>query len=251
MVFWKCSITVLLVSIVFSLASILAAPKVHAFELVPKNTISGTLDEVCTPTQFLSLGKHSCTKHKKSASTFTLTPLVSPLPTLKETKEPEITPTITPESAPTTIPTPIDDSSLPTVTPEPTGTLSASVLFELVNNYRKQINLAPLQQDERVCSVAASRMNEMPQEIRGVHALHQGFYAKNLPYWATENMIYQHTEEAALRWWLNSPVHRSAIQGDYKYACGVCNGEVCDMIFTNYQEKVFSSSTTTKTIALQ
>lgn len=121
------------------------------------------------------------------------------------------------------------------------ATLSASVLFDLVNTHRKEINLPAFEQDKDVCSVATSRRDEIVREIFVTGVLHAGFYAKNLPYFATENLIWQHSEAEALSWWLNSPIHRSAIEGNYKYACGVCNGEVCNMVFTNYEKKIATS----------
>lgn len=126
--------------------------------------------------------------------------------------------------------------------PAPTATLSADTLFSLVNSHRAEIGLASFEHDAQVCSVAQSRAQEIPQEIFVTHQLHAGFYAKNLPYYATENLIWQHTEAEALNWWLHSPIHRAAIEGNYKYACGVCTGEVCNMVFTNYEQKIIASS---------
>jgi uncharacterized protein YkwD len=122
--------------------------------------------------------------------------------------------------------------------PSVEATLSADILFSLVNTHREQIGLPYFQKDPQVCSVAEARRKQIRTEIFLTHALHEGFYAMDLSFWATENMIWQHTEAEALSWWLHSPVHRSAIEGDYKYACGVCNGQVCNMVFTNYEPKV-------------
>lgn len=220
-VFWKHSITALFAVATMMLASTLLAPKAHALELVPKNTLKGSIPPVCSSSNFLSLGQNSCNEPQQKPSLFItsqLIPTKTPKPTIKPSKT----------------------SFVPGYIVTSTATLSAQNLFELVNKYREKISLTPFEKDSKVCSVAESRKDEMQQEIFITHALHQGFYAKNLPYFATENLIYQHTEEAALTWWLNSPIHRSAIQGNYKYACGVCNGEVCDMIFTNYEKKAFS-----------
>lgn len=115
--------------------------------------------------------------------------------------------------------------------------LNADVLFNMVNDYRSSIGLAPFQKDARICDVAASRGPELDNEIYVTHTMHAGFYARNLPYWATENMISMQTEQQALDWWLHSPIHRAAIEGDYKYACTGCYGKSCDMIFTNFTPK--------------
>jgi len=120
---------------------------------------------------------------------------------------------------------------------EATGSLNAEVLFNLVNSVRTQYGLAPFQKDDRICVVAASRAPELDSEIWVTHTMHAGFYARNLPYWATENIISMRTEQEAVMWWLNSPVHRAALLGNYKYSCIACAGRSCGMIFTNFDPK--------------
>lgn len=117
------------------------------------------------------------------------------------------------------------------------GVLNADVLFNLVNATRAQYGLAPFQKDDRICAVAVSRAPELDNEIWVTHTMHAGFYARNLPYWATENIISMHTEQEALNWWLNSPVHRAALLGNYTHACTACSGGSCGMIFTNFEPK--------------
>lgn len=129
------------------------------------------------------------------------------------------------------------------------STLSADLLFSLTNEYRTKIGKSPFEKEALVCSVAEQRREEIRQEIFVTHFLHSGFYAMNLPYYATENMIWQHTETEALNWWINSPVHRATIEGDYKYACGVCNGKVCSMVYTNYEPRVVVKTPTVLTVS--
>lgn len=118
------------------------------------------------------------------------------------------------------------------------ATLSADLIFELVNRHRAAINLFQLEHEPRVCAVAEARRESLYSEINITHTMHSGFYAMNLPYWATENMIYMQNEEQSVAWWLASPIHRSAVDGNYKYACGVCQGRACNMVFTNFDPKV-------------
>lgn len=129
--------------------------------------------------------------------------------------------------------------------------LNADVLFNMVNAYRAQVGLAPFQKDNRICVVAASRAPELDGEIWVTHTMHAGFHARNLPYFATENVISMRTEQEALTWWLNSPVHRAALLGNWKYACIACSGRSCGMIFTNFDPKVtvFPPSPTVTPIA--
>lgn len=162
--------------------------------------------------------------------------LVTPTPTAIP-----LIPTITPEQS-TNIQASAAATTIPSVTqPTPaagsSGGLSADVLFALVNQTRTQAGLPPFQKQPDVCAIAESRKPEIENEIYGTSYIHAGFRAKQLPFWANENMISQQTEQEALNWWLNSPVHRSAILGNDTYACTVCSGKTCAMIFSNLEPK--------------
>lgn len=115
--------------------------------------------------------------------------------------------------------------------------LQADTLFDMVNEHRTSIGLPALQKDDRLMDIARSRAPEIFDEIFVNHNMHAGFYGRNLPYWATENIIYHHSEESALQWWLHSPVHRHAIEGDYQFAGIGCDGKACSMIFSNFEPK--------------
>lgn len=115
--------------------------------------------------------------------------------------------------------------------------LSPEILFNLTNDYRTRIGLSPFQKEEKVCEIVKERANEIHNEIFVTGYLHAGFYAKNLPYFATENLIYAQTEERALSWWLNSPIHKAAIAGNSKYSCLECSGNSCSQVFTSYTPK--------------
>lgn len=119
------------------------------------------------------------------------------------------------------------------------GGLSADTIFSMVNQIRSQYGLAPLEQDSRICQLTQERAPELQAEIYVTGAMHAGFQRrqKDFPYWATENMISQQTEEQAVNWWMNSPVHRSAILGNYTHSCVSCSGNNCAMIFTNFTPK--------------
>lgn len=123
-----------------------------------------------------------------------------------------------------------------TVTPTPavatTHQLDAEKLFNLVNQTRAQAGLAPLQKNAAVCEVAHARAPEMQANVMSGN-MHAGFYARKPAYQSTENIIYMRTEEEALNWWLHSPVHRSAIMGNYADSCLVCEGNTCAQIFAN------------------
>lgn len=231
MVFKTSSTTVLLAATLIFLASIAITPKANAQEVLTENILLGKNVQTCPMAQFTAVADFACKKPFSLAQNFLPTTVFLPSPTtssLTETFKPQ-------ETVPSVSVAPSMQVS------SPTATLSADVLFSLVNAHRASINLPPFEHDGAVCAVADSRKEEIVREIFVTHALHSGFYAKNLPYWATENLIWQHTEVTALNWWLHSPVHRAAIEGNYKYACGVCNGDVCNMVFTNYEKKTIAA----------
>jgi uncharacterized protein YkwD len=115
--------------------------------------------------------------------------------------------------------------------------LNADVLFDLVNQHRSSIGKPPVQRDDRLMQVAQSRAPEIFDEIFVNRNMHAGFYARNLPYWASEIIIYYHNEEGALNWWLHSPIHRPILEGDWTSAGIGCEGKACAMIYSNFVAK--------------
>lgn len=130
----------------------------------------------------------------------------------------------------------------------PGPSLNADVLFSMVNSYRQSIKLPPFQKNDLICTVAAKRAPEVYGEIYVSGPMHKGFWNMDLPYWATENIIFMRNEQEALNWWLNSPIHRSQIQGEYTYSCIACQGQACSQVFTSFipkQTEVVTNSTIT------
>jgi uncharacterized protein YkwD len=123
------------------------------------------------------------------------------------------------------------------IPPQSLTSLNPDIIFTLINGHRASIGKAPFQKDDRICAIAQSRAPELYNEIFVTHTMHQGFYARNLPFWATENMAHYKDETTIVAWWLNSPIHRRAIEGDYTYSCGACAGNSCNQIFTSFQPK--------------
>ncbi len=216
MVFLRRGITALLVFSLISLTSILTSEKVNAQEVAKTE---------CPMAQFLTVGNKPCVKNQTPEQKLFPKEALVPTPELKkETKKENHNPQIAfvPKNP----------------VPESNGSLSAEVLFNMINEHRAQINLPAYQNEDQVCSIAAGRRDEIVEEIFVTGQLHAGFWGDNHPFWATENMIWQHSEKLAMNWWLNSPIHRAAIEGDYLYACGTCNGEVCNMVFSSLTPKV-------------
>lgn len=115
--------------------------------------------------------------------------------------------------------------------------LNALYLFNLVNAYRKKVKLTEFKPNEQLCQIAVSRLPELAAEIYGGRGMHSGFQKREISKTATENLISFHTEEEALNWWLNSYVHRNAIEGDYKYSCVACKDNNCTELFTNIEPR--------------
>lgn len=217
MVFLKRGITALLVFSLISLASILSSEKAHAKEPLVKVE--------CQKTSYSIVATNPCVKKPVSIAEqlFTKNPLILQTE-VKKNPEPVQKAPIQPQTEIAT----------------PQATLSADILFEMMNQHRAQIGLSPFEKEANVCSIAEERKDEIVHEIFVTGNLHAGFWEDNHPFFATENMIWQNSEAEAMRWWLNSPIHRAAIEGDFSYACGTCNGTVCNMIFSSLKPKINS-----------
>lgn len=117
------------------------------------------------------------------------------------------------------------------------SSLNSELLFIMINNHRISIGKPPFEKDERLCSLARERGPELYDEIFVNYNVHAGLNNRNLPYWITENMAHYDTEEKVFNWWMNSSLHKSAIEGDFKYSCGECYGNSCAQLFTSWVPK--------------
>jgi uncharacterized protein YkwD len=124
--------------------------------------------------------------------------------------------------------------SVPTFT-QPT--LNADLVFQMINDHRAKLGLTPFEKEAKLCSIAEYRRPQLNNEIFGSGYIHKGFRELNLPYWITENMAGYGSEVANFNWWLSSSLHRSAIEGNYKYSCGACDNTTCAQLFTSYIPK--------------
>lgn len=177
-----------------------------------KETLQEKLKMNTTPTGMLKCSEifSICAEGPKN-----IIPVVFPIPTSEPTKP--VTPT-------------------PTTRPRPPS-LDSDAIFTLINDHRKNIGLPVFEKEERLCKLAESRGPELYEEIYVTGDIHGGFRDRLIPYWMTENMVSQPTVESAFAWWMRSSLHRSAIEGDYKYSCGTCYGNSCAQLFTNYLPK--------------
>lgn len=185
-------------------------------------------------------------KNQKEAMLAPLTPknpVIQPIPAsvIREIASVQITPMPAadvhdniPAVPPVTVtPLPLGSVVTPTPSAGASGGLNAAVIFALVNEERARAGLQAFSEHPVVCAIAQSRAPELENEIFGTSYMHAGFQARHLPFHATENMISQQTEQAAVAWWMNSSVHRAAILGNTQYACVACQGKSCAMIFAD------------------
>lgn len=152
--------------------------------------------------------------------------------------EPEaVTPTTTPvQTVVSSItPNPMQQAPLDMV-PADGANLNSDLILELINAHRASIGKAPFQKEAALCSLAATRSTELSGEFAN-GSLHSGLYNRALPYWITENAKWGSNEAGTVKWWLNSSIHRRAIEGDYTYSCGACQGSKCAQLFTSYSPK--------------
>lgn len=113
--------------------------------------------------------------------------------------------------------------------------LNADLLFDMVNQHRTQKGLPTFTKSPDLCSVAQSRAPELNHEINGGGGMHAGMRKRqaSLSYRVNENIISNRNESSALKWWLNSSVHRKAIEGNYTHSCTACSGNQCTQLFAN------------------
>jgi uncharacterized protein YkwD len=161
---------------------------------------------------------------------------VEPTPTPMETET--ITEGVTPKGQASLTPTPISNLQSPADYVSADGpNLDSEVMFSLINSHRAELGKPPFQKDDALCSLAKTRSFELHDELFVNGNLHSGLYNRNLPYWITEDAKWGSNEAGTVNWWLHSPIHRRAIEGDYTYSCGACQGSQCSQLFTSYAPK--------------
>ncbi|KKQ96578.1 MAG: hypothetical protein A3C27_02565 [Candidatus Levybacteria bacterium RIFCSPHIGHO2_02_FULL_39_36] len=136
----------------------------------------------------------------------------------------------------------IDPIVLPTMQPlapeslQNDTPLNSDLIFDLANQFRASVGLAPFEKDDKVCELAESRSNELAGEITNGN-IHSGLYNRNLPYWIFENAKVGSNEQGTVSWWLSSPIHKSSVVGDYRFSCVKCTGTYCSQLFTSFSPK--------------
>lgn len=168
----------------------------------------------------------------------------------KYTPTPTVIPTSSTTIAPSIVPNPMQQAPLD-MFPADGANLDTNLIQDLINAHRASIGKPAFQKDAALCQLAQVRSQELQGELfEGKGYLHSGLYNRQLPYWITENAKYGSNEAGTVRWWLNSPIHRSAIEGDHTYSCGACTGTKCSQLFTSYTPKggvaIASQNTSTK-----
>lgn len=200
--------------------------------------VSASVPETCS--QMIACDKNEKKCSVRSSLSVNITPTKKqPVkviePTIDITSIPS--PTLLVVATPTTVPT-----AAPTDMPPVNTTVELSndsvveKIFIMINEHRQSLGLPAFEKEERLCQLAISRGPELAGEVAS-GIFHKGLYDRNLPYWITENMAYYGNAEQDMNFWLHSAIHKSAIEGEYKYSCGYCQGNACIELFTNFTPK--------------
>lgn len=241
----KAGLTILLTLVVFLLTG--ASHKTYAREgiTLPSPTLTNNLCDSPLTQKLVALtsqcglktiaqNENSVKNEAKQIRTiaYTTEPTTFvPTPTLiVEPTGAEPTVTQTPSIAPAQVPADNLSATQPT-------NLNSDLILELINAHRATIGKPAFLKDAALCQLAQTRSTELYSELFVKGGLHSGLYNRNLPYWVTENAKYGSNEAGTVQWWLNSPIHRSAIEGDHVYSCGACQGTQCSQLFTSYTPK--------------
>ena len=140
---------------------------------------------------------------------------------------------VKPSPTPTSIlPSPAAETQAP---PAPvTGSADGEAMFAKINAHRASIGLPAFQKSDRLCAIAAQRAPEIHNEVFGSGYIHQGFNERGYNANATENMVAMGGLDANFNWWMNSGIHRRAIESPtLQYSCGECVGGGCVQIFSS------------------
>lgn len=114
----------------------------------------------------------------------------------------------------------------------------AEAMFDRINEHRANIGLNAYQKHPEVCKIAKERIPEIHNEIFGPNYIHQGMDERNIDYWITENAVGMGSLEANFNWWMNSSIHKQAIESEqHIYSCGECLNGSCIQLFTSFQPK--------------
>jgi uncharacterized protein YkwD len=179
--------------------------------------------------------------HKFQEPLATPIPTPTPVPTPEPTKAPVKKAVLASESTAKSPEKKADKNEVSLEIPKTTAstqpTLNADLVFQMINDHRTKLGLTPFEKEAKLCSLAEYRRPQLHNEIFGSGYVHQGLRNMNLPYWITENMAGYGSEQANFNWWLRSSLHRSAIEGNYKYSCGACDNTTCAQLFTSYIPK--------------
>lgn len=246
----------------YSILNDVEMPEVEKKEITPNSGSVSQFDSLASEKsgRILSQSEPSLNNRETKLSvTSSPAPVVTATPTPTSTPTPTPSPSPSSSAAPSIKPIPtkppkataeaglkktrIETDSKPELQIPPASSikaqksLSPDTLLSLINNHRAEINLPPVEKDPQLCQLAAFRGPQLHEEIYGTGKVHQGLYELNLPYWITENMASYPSEQQVFKWWMNSKIHRKAIEGNYKYSCGVCSGNSCAQLFTNYTPK--------------
>jgi uncharacterized protein YkwD len=134
-------------------------------------------------------------------------------------------------NAPSNIKAPV----IPTPTLQPTS-LNKDKLWSLIQDWRKSQGLPPYIEDQKLCEIARDRVKAGNDDHQGlISKMEVNYYHLPQNQIIAENYnIGATTEDATLRYWLNSPSHLEALKHPYRFSCLATREFEALQIFSNF-----------------
>lgn len=116
--------------------------------------------------------------------------------------------------------------------------LDEEIIFNSINQWRKDHNLNPLEKSDIVCEIAKIRLYDTK-----LNWSHEGFNELTNKYYLRDGRIkrlgenlgrYQINENSLVTSWLNSPSHLENIKGNFTHTCITTDKGYTVQIFANY-----------------
>lgn len=123
-------------------------------------------------------------------------------------------------------------------TSAPVEYVTGDNVFQVVNEWRIKEGYQPFKESEDTCRIATLRAPQLKSDYS-----HKGFLEllkkqpSGVPYgkYFSENIASNQVfPERYLGSWLSSPLHRKALETNYKYSCIKCDSGYCVQIFSYF-----------------
>lgn len=109
--------------------------------------------------------------------------------------------------------------------------LDSEILWSLIQTWRIENGLHAYIKNQELCKIAIDRSDDEFD----YNNPHKGFIEKyhKGSYSISENLTGATSEKDALNRWLNSPLHRQALEKDFRFSCTATYKDLAVQIFSN------------------